>query len=92
MKLNLSTCVSTNLTLHLPDTYSGASLDAIKEAINNDEATILSVEYAVPNEVLSTACWDMDTSNTDLDIDVSPLTADDTTALNTGTPTICYYS
>ena len=86
MKLTTTTCAEINLTLVIDDKYKDADQDTIRQAIDNDEATVLSVEYPTANEVFS--CADCDDQEYDPDCD--PLTDEETSAL-AGAYTLTHY-
>ena len=90
MKLLTTTCAEVNLTLVLPDKYNGADQATLRQAITNDEATLISVEMPTPETVYSIATSELD--SLDLDTSDSPLTDEETEAISSNFSFIHYYS
>ena len=90
MKVTTTTSVTANLTLVLPDKYEGADQDTIRQAINDDEAKVLSVEMPDGMEVFTCACNELDYQ--EFDTDDSPLTKEETEAVSLNHYFTHYYS
>ena len=88
MKLTTTTCAEIGVTLVLPDKYKDADQATIRQAIDDDEATVLAVEYPTANEAFSCAVAD----NQEYASDCDPLTNEETTALAGGYTLTHYYS
>lgn len=79
MKVTLSTSVQANLTVVLPDSFAGATPEALRQAILDDEGQLLSVELPTGEEALATACYDLRAE--ELETDDTPLAPEEKDAL-----------
>ena len=88
MKLTTTACAEINVTLVLDDKYKDADQATIRQAIDDDEAIVLAVEYPTANEAFSCAVQDEQEYVSDCD----PLTYEEAAALTGGYTLTHYYS